>query len=302
MPIRCGLDRCDFRKWCRYDTWLIEQAAFVLLGKEPPSIGQIQGDEPSDGWYIPDEFGYIFDLLLNSVQINCNMLSPILSGTGRKKQWHVRPRNVLAWANRKNLDVPEELEKIITEQIERELKPCRFERWVGLDSWALAQAGFILHGLEPQPLEWGKIYAPESVLATIDFLRNSAETGEIKHEWRSEYGRDILWFRPAAVIAWAKQKNIALPEKLDGFLVAQKENFLGWEGFDPDSATYPPELDIAFQAWRWASSNTNPESKSPKQLILGWLNENYSSLDTNAKERIATICNWNKKGGRTRQS
>lgn len=63
------------------------------------------------------------------------------------------------------------------------------------------------------------------------------------------------------------------------------------------SPTYPSELDIAIRAWL-AISATGGKGK-PKQRIREWLNSNTTELSNEAKERISTVANWDKKGGAT---
>jgi len=72
-----------------------------------------------------------------------------------------------------------------------------------------------------------------------------------------------------------------------------------WE-FDPDSDTYPCELDIALLAWRTAT-NQRDSSKTAKEQIHEWLETYYRDLSKEAKERIAVVCNWEKGGGRRRR-
>ena len=60
---------------------------------------------------------------------------------------------------------------------------------------------------------------------------------------------------------------------------------------------FPPELDFAVQAWR-AVFTTEGKAK-PKARIREWLDEN-TTLSNAAKERIATVANWDKTGGATR--
>lgn len=67
--------------------------------------------------------------------------------------------------------------------------------------------------------------------------------------------------------------------------------------FDKTSPTYPLELDLAFQAWQ-AVVNNEGKGK-PKARIKNWLNEN-TTLSEEAKNRIATVANWDKLGGATR--
>lgn len=73
----------------------------------------------------------------------------------------------------------------------------------------------------------------------------------------------------------------------------------GWEGFDPDAAEYPEQLDIALQAWR-AISVKRKEGPIKEQLAK-WVNENYPGQPASAIERISTIANWDKTGGRPKQ-
>jgi hypothetical protein len=68
--------------------------------------------------------------------------------------------------------------------------------------------------------------------------------------------------------------------------------------FETDSETYPPELDIAFQAWRAVAVNGNGGSGDPKARIKHWLDTNYPKVSDAAKERISVVCNWEKTGGR----
>ncbi len=75
--------------------------------------------------------------------------------------------------------------------------------------------------------------------------------------------------------------------------------------FDKESPTYPPELDIAIQAWRELSKAE--DNRKPKARILAWLDANPKvwtaagiKPSDQAKERIATVANWDKTGGPTR--
>ena len=67
--------------------------------------------------------------------------------------------------------------------------------------------------------------------------------------------------------------------------------------FDKTSPTYPPELDIALQAWQAVSATE--DKKKPKARIKAWLDSN-TELSNEAKERVATVVNWDKTGGATR--
>ncbi len=76
-----------------------------------------------------------------------------------------------------------------------------------------------------------------------------------------------------------------------------------WEGFDPESSTYPSELDIAMLAWRGATRGSDP-ALTAKEQIERWLDLHYPDrrlLSPDARQRIAVVCNWEKSGGRRRR-
>ncbi len=66
--------------------------------------------------------------------------------------------------------------------------------------------------------------------------------------------------------------------------------------FDKANPKYPPELDLALQAWR-AISTTEGKGK-PKGRIKAWLGSN-TKLSEEAKTRISIVANWDKSGGAT---
>ena len=65
--------------------------------------------------------------------------------------------------------------------------------------------------------------------------------------------------------------------------------------FNKSSTTYPPELDLALQAWQAVS--TSEGKGKPKARIKAWLNANTTGLRDETKERIAKVANWDKVGG-----
>jgi len=65
---------------------------------------------------------------------------------------------------------------------------------------------------------------------------------------------------------------------------------------------YTPELDAALSAWEAVTSNgiSAPEGVAAKTALLEWLSKERPNLTRDARERIATVANWNKRGGATR--
>lgn len=107
---------------------------------------------------------------------------------------------------------------------------------------------------------------------------------------------------PKIFIDWALSKKIR-PTWLDwaiqqGLYKENNETDSMKPDFDKESPTYPPELDIAVQVWREISA-TEGKGK-PKARIRTWLDDNAPNLSGEAKERIATVANWDKAGGPTR--
>jgi hypothetical protein len=70
---------------------------------------------------------------------------------------------------------------------------------------------------------------------------------------------------------------------------------------DKRGAFYAWELDLAIRAWHALTVLGQPSTKhAVKTQILEWLDTHNGSLPKETKHRIATVCNWNKKGGAPR--
>jgi len=92
----------------------------------------------------------------------------------------------------------------------------------------------------------------------------------------------------------------AAPEFLNAYAEFRRKSFgphVGWEGFDPGEACYSRELDIAFTAWRAVSTKHNNRDPIKKQ-IEAWIRSTYPDLLDAQVQRIATVVNWEKAGGR----
>ena len=133
----------------------------------------------------------------------------------------------------------------------------------------------------------------------IDRLRNFWLSDELSNENKT----------PSFFIEWALSKRFR-PDWLDWAieqgLYAEKQVAtidIALLPFDVKSEFYPPELDIALQAWQAASADKG--KGKPKAKIRAWLNScklkiNGKELSNDAKDRIATVANWDKSGGATR--
>lgn len=107
----------------------------------------------------------------------------------------------------------------------------------------------------------------------------------------------------SAFAAWAIFLDWALPGDFSSVAKtaeSESEDGVGWEGFDPESPSYPKELDIALQAWR-AVTNQPKAGVTPKEQIKRWIDKTYPNHKEAATKRIAMVCNWEKTGGRPKK-
>lgn len=170
--------------------------------------------------------------------------------------------------------------------------------WSRRELWTLTEAACLLSGVEPiSEKDSFQTQAKASAkLATIyRDLKDATIKGTIKYidpfgGWVGHRRLD-----PRACIAWAKAKGFKVPEHL-----AELPEPAGFH-FDSDNPNYPGELDAAVIVWRAATNRPN-SNLNPKEQIRRWLEKLYPDFPNEAKERIATMCNWDKKGGRPKSS
>ena len=134
-----------------------------------------------------------------------------------------------------------------------------------------------------------------------DFLKKSQKGFDQEVDETDKY------YSPAYFIDWALSKGIQ-PDWLDwaiekGLYHHKAASELAAQtsivpAFDKTNPTYPTELDWALQAWQ-AISTTTGKGK-PKARVIAWLDEHAIGLSKEAKQRIATVVNWDKTGGATR--
>ncbi len=203
------------------------------------------------------------------------------------------------------------------------------------DYWQPNQAFFILAGFD---CFWDSRMGSSLVLLDHMAFMNAAKVGDdgglraelaltdgelqvdrLRDFWHAGSPRNLSHFEnhetPAFFIEWALSKRFR-PDWLDWAI--ERDLYIPKQGtanhiatadisesgidtiFDKASPNYPPELDAALQAWR-AVTATEGKGK-PKARIKVWLDENAKEFDLSdeAKKRIATVANWDKKGGATR--
>ena len=78
-----------------------------------------------------------------------------------------------------------------------------------------------------------------------------------------------------------------------------------WESTNPSAETdwsqYPDELRAALEAFVAVSKDTTAlRGTTPKAALTAWLEKNKPGLSNNARERVATVANWQPTGGAPR--
>jgi len=207
-----------------------------------------------------------------------------------------------------------------------------FAYWAKMSYWTLDEAVALAFGKDPEAARWKSIEHDADVPFAREYRRVRKLAKRAKDLWQS--GERV---QPGSFLAWAKCNEIEVPPELvrevesQGVLIADWKDLYdklkmqfdecvaaseklteeakelrgriaeleqsAWEGFDPDSETYPPELDIALQTWRAVTNQRDP-SKAAKEQIREWLDAHYPKLSKEAKQRIAVVCNWEKAGGK----
>lgn len=211
-----------------------------------------------------------------------------------------------------------------------------FVYWSKMPFWTLEEGIVLLLGRDPELAKWKIVQHYVNYSYSTDFcsafykLRNlslrAVERSEIKEPCS-----------PIDFLNWAKGRDIYIPEELwrqvvnnptvkgmdwaeklselNKLLEAKDEKIstleeqviylqekinklepLVWEGFDERSSTYAEELAIAIKAYQIISKQWKKGS-SIKQQIFEWLQKEYPKMSKEKKERIATVCNWQKAGG-----
>lgn len=176
-----------------------------------------------------------------------------------------------------------------------------FEHWSKAAYWDLDEAIALAFGKAPEVVNWREVHQYTRI---SPFAIKYARVRDLILRATAMCELDDR-IEPGIFLAWAKKKEIDVPRELidqveaRAMLAADWKD--AWEGFDETADTYPKELDIALQAWR-AVSERRDFSKTVKEQVENWVKEHYPDLSDEAKQRIATVCNWEKKGGRKKRS
>jgi hypothetical protein len=144
-------------------------------------------------------------------------------------------------------------------------------------------------------LAWSRrneIAVPEELIRLVE------SRGVVVGDWKTKYdelkGQFDMLLADRDKIAEGWKRLIAERDELRDQVAALKNST--WNGFQSKSPTYPSELDAAMQAWLAVSGNRDT-SMTVKAQITDWVEPRFE-LSKEALLRIATVCNWEKYGGR----
>lgn len=202
------------------------------------------------------------------------------------------------WCAWKGWKIPAEMEVLASEfRNPGKVDPAE---WTRYRVWFLNSATLIVHGIDPNST-WGEYLKWVFKLNSVSWIKDPAvrKIHRDYHALVSHFGQEGGHATQAVLEAAQKSGFDNLKPFIDTLPAdeSSKKTAAAWESFDSDSPTYPEELDIALQAWRAASTKPG-SSKTPKEKAKCWLVENYPNLSEAAKDRIATVCNWDRSGGR----
>ena len=146
-------------------------------------------------------------------------------------------------------------------------------------------------------IERGLLKADIHVAVSSSFYRLSKK--DLSSDWMAIYGIDPTQTTVTRddLKEWLEQRGV-YPTML--FPNGRKDDYMNRQ-----HDHYAPQLALCVRAWEVAQTATI-EGETQKQFIEKWMRENASDFGVDNKsdakifERLATVSNWNKKGGRAK--
>jgi hypothetical protein len=205
-----------------------------------------------------------------------------------------------------------------------------FSYWARMANWTLDEGVALSLNKDPRVVDWESVtgiderFVP-TALARSPFAKEYRQRRELVR--RALTNRDLSDpIKPELFLAWASNTFDSVPGELfdqvasrgkriddQNALIAERDflklrvtelesKLLDNSGkqlqdFDSNAADYPEELHIAYLAWSAVSSDAKATA-NPKAKLTAWIEANFPKLSAEAKARIATVCNWNRTGGR----
>ena len=206
--------------------------------------------------------------------------------------------------------------------------------WSREDEWDMCDAALLLQSVEPREglglhlkkiingsFEGGPFAHPSETSKGLsdEAKKHLYEVGQVIRRAGVAHRKGRLAIdgesvEPRAFLRWASDKGYVVPPMFTSLvgdvrsrstLEAEVKRLEGelaraWDQFDENDAHYPPELDIAFQAWRAVSNEKFPKSGTVRQRLERWIRQHHpdAALKKETIERIATVASWDKQRGR----
>ena len=277
----------NWDKWRLIPKLTPSQCAALWANIDPDKIRYVGGE----GWKESQEFKD----RLHLVQAN-------LYGALKSKNGKVDLCLFATWVRdlREGWDAPDELLAMAHQRPQ----DVNWDYWGALDLWPLDTACKLISGYDPhEPTRREDIENRDANRPKWVNVYHQAHSSKKAGNLSITDGEEV---KPAEFLTWAREKAYPVQRELEAAVSRFHPKFedrqeAAWEGFDPDSDTYPPELDIALQAWR-AATKQRDLSKTVKKQIREWLEVHYpKEVSKEAKERIAVVCNWERAGGKPRR-
>jgi len=183
----------------------------------------------------------------------------------------------------------------------------RMEAWAGWEHAEVVElldAAHLLTATKPRPNVYNHLL-PANVAAMLQTLKQTILLGHLPvfavWGWDENGDREPINVRDVTphtalhscttlkvcdLVAWCDSRGIAHP----------------WGMTETRHAavvtTYPDELRAAIEAFEAVHADpTLVRGRSPKTVLAEWLEKHKPELSGNARDRIATVANWQREGG-----
>ncbi len=178
-----------------------------------------------------------------------------------------------------------------------------FDKYIRMDSWRLEEAIGLICNCKPGYYDKFRDPVKNETTECMEFVYVLLDRGDPE-----SYGVEDLnevhlfeynpWVKPSTFLAWAKSKDLKIPDELAVLLETDELQQGDSSYLDPNHEFYSKELAIAIKTWMTLFDRGNIKTnRSFKRQIVEWLNQNHGTLSNTAIKRIATVINPKKEGG-----
>jgi hypothetical protein len=189
------------------------------------------------------------------------------------------------------------------------IAPDYWQLWKIVDPLSIREAARLLAGLDPKPrtnrMDSDKVRAAMAEACNVALIR-AVQTGRVRSAsslaWYGMNGEtascdhtseelcDATTIYVADLVRWAT--DCGVPHRWPVRADEHRQSA-------PDISRYPPELRAAIEVFAAVRDDMKAlAGRHPKQALRAWLDANKAAeLSENARDRIATVANWQQVGG-----